>query len=329
MRARRDGGMVDAADSKSAEGNLVGVRLPLPAPLPTGPRPRAGRGRRAGKLPSPPPSTRGPVDIEICESPVIIIGSPRSGTTALAWALDKHPDLAAFGESQVLVDLFAGGSLDRNYKREGKSSFLRRHGIGPDQFLADVGLGLNRVLTRAAGGKRWVDQTPRHTLMLQWLPGMFPGAQFIHILRDGRRVVHSMVNKSSRFAGKGTRWAEDFAQSCRSWVEYCTAATDFERSHPDRCITVRNEELVQDPERGFRHILAFLDLPYHPAPAEFFAGNRLNSSFGPNAEGIGAVDTLTDPWSEWDAERKRVFREIAGEAMQAYGLATLEELAVP
>ena len=31
MGARRDGGMVDAADSKSAEGNLVGVRLPLPA----------------------------------------------------------------------------------------------------------------------------------------------------------------------------------------------------------------------------------------------------------------------------------------------------------
>lgn len=270
------------------------------------------------------------MDSDICANPVMVIGAPRSGTTVLAWALDKHPDLAAFGESQVLADLFAGGSLDRNYKREGNSSFLRRHGIEPDEFLADIGLGLNRVLTRAAGGKRWVDQTPRHTLMLPWLSAMFPGAQFIHILRDGRRVVHSMVNKSARFAGKGSRWAEDFEQSCRSWVEYCTAATEFEESHPGRCVTVRNEELVADPQPGFRRMLAFLGLPYDPAPAEFFAGTRLNSSFGPNTKRPGAAaDTLTDPWAEWDAPRRRVFRDIAGEVMQAYGLATLEELAAP
>lgn len=269
------------------------------------------------------------MDIDICENPVIIIGSPRSGTSVLAWALDKHPDLVAFGESQILVELFGSGSLDKNYRREGTTSWLRRHGVEQDQFLADVGIGFNRLFTRLAGGKRWVDQTPYHTLMVGWLAGMFPGAKFVHILRDGRRVVHSMVNKSARFGGKGARWAEDFERSCRTWVQFTNVATEFETDHPDRCITVRNESLVADPETGFRRILAFLDLPYHAAPAEFFADNRLNSSFGPNTKGVGAADTLTDPWSEWDESRKQTFRDIAGETMAAHGLATPAELARP
>ena len=117
-----------------------------------------------------------PIDIDVCESPVFIIGSPRSGTTALAWALDEHPDLAASDESQILVDLFAAGHLDRNYEREGNASWLRKQGIERAEFLADVGLGFNRLFTKVAGGKRWVDQTPYHTVMVGWLAEMFPGA---------------------------------------------------------------------------------------------------------------------------------------------------------
>ena len=50
--------------------------------------------------------------------------------------------------------------LDKNYSREGES-WLRQQGITPEEFLADVGLGFNRLFTRVAGGKRWVDHTPR------------------------------------------------------------------------------------------------------------------------------------------------------------------------
>jgi len=269
------------------------------------------------------------MEIEICDSPVIIIGSPRSGTTVLAWALDQHPELVAFGESQILVELFGTGNLGRNYNREGKSSFLRRHGIDQQQFLADVGLGFNRLFTRAAGGKRWVDQTPYHTLMLPWLAGMFPGAKFIHILRDGRRVVHSMINKTAHFGVKGPKWSEDFEAACRTWVQYSKTATAFEAENPDRCITVRNEDLVQDPEPGFRRMLSFLGLPYDPATAAFFATNRINSSFGHNSPGVGAVDTLTEPWTQWDEPHKRVFIDIAKETMVSYGIADADELVLP
>ncbi len=268
------------------------------------------------------------MQVEICDNPVMIIGSPRSGTTALAWALDQHPDLAAFGESQILVDLFTSGRLDRNYQRDqhaGDASWLRRQGIDRQQFLAHVGLGLNALFTQAVEGKRWVDKTPHHTLMLPWLADMFPGASFVHILRDGRSVVHSMVH----FGDRGPRWSRDFKWACRTWVRFVGAAREFEASHPGRCMTVRNEDLQADPDGGFRRILVFLALGHDPGPARFFAGNRLNSSFGPDERGEGASEASTDPWSQWDETRRRVFWDIAGEAMQSCGMATPREPAPP
>lgn len=270
------------------------------------------------------------MDIDICNSPVFVIGSPRSGTTALAWALGRHPVLATFDESQILVDLFfKGGVLDKNYAREG-DSWLRKQGIGAEEFLADVGLGFNRLFTRVAGGKRWVDHTPRHTLMLRWLPAMFPGARFVHILRDGRRVVHSMVNYTALRPEQETPWwAEDFSKASKTWARFTTAAVEFQAARPERCLTVRNEDLVGDPAGGFRRVLAFLEAADHPAPAEFFADNRLNSSFAVSEREQGAAArTLNDPWAEWDAEQRRDFARLAGPTMLTLGMAAPEDLAV-
>lgn len=270
------------------------------------------------------------IRVDICEHPVFVIGAPRSGTTALAFALGRHPDLWTAGESQILVDLFfRNRALDKNYARE-DDAWLNRQGIPREEFLAAVGLGFNRLFTRAAGGRRWVDHTPRHTLMLSWLPDMFPGARFLHILRDGCRVVHSMVNFGARHEGRELPWwALDFAKAAKAWVRFATAALEYEAAHPDRCLTVRNEDLVADPAAGFRRLLAFIAAPEHPAPAEFFATNRVNSSFAASDEGEGAAArTLTDPWASWDGTQRRVFARVAGPTMVALGMAAPEEMAL-
>lgn len=268
------------------------------------------------------------MDLDICPNPVFVIGSPRSGTTALALALGRHPGMWTAGESQVLVDLFFKGALDRNYAREG-SGWLSRQGVGPEEFLADVGLGFNHLFTRAAGGKRWVDHTPRHTLMLEWLPAMFPGARFVHILRDGRRVVHSMVHfGEQRSDGEVPWWATDFTKACRTWVRFATAAVQHEAAQPARFLTVRNEDLVADPAGGFGRLLDFLGAAADPQPAEFFAGNRVNSSFAVAEQGLGAAQrTLTDPWAEWGDEERRTFARIAGPSLVAWGMARAEDVA--
>lgn len=253
----------------------------------------------------------------ICPEPIFIIGSPRSATTALAWALAEHSHLWTSPESQILADLFSGGELDRNYARTDPpdGSWLRSQGISREDFLGHLGLGLNALFTRQSGGRRWIDHTPFYTLMVDDLVGLFPGARFVHILRDGRAAVHSMINYQYNAPFRG-----DIAVASQWWTQYVSAALDAADRYPERVLTVRNEALRADPAPEFAAIFAHLRLPPEPEPAAFFGRKRVHSSFAPATRpGI--------PWLDWPRKHRRVFVDEAGAMLVRCGYATDRELA--
>src|SRR5262245_3379258 len=131
----------------------------------------------------------------ICPDPVFIIGSPRSGTSILSWSLAQHRQLWTSAESDFLYDLFGCGHLEKAFEttrgRPG-STWLREEAVDKREFYGCLGLGVNALFTSRAGGRRWIDQTPLYTMIADLLADVFPGAFFLHILRDGRRVVDSM-----------------------------------------------------------------------------------------------------------------------------------------
>jgi GT2 family glycosyltransferase len=276
----------------------------------------------------------------ICPDPVFIIGSPRSGTSILAWSLAEHSELWTEAESDILYYLLKDGHLERAFETSvarPDGTWLANHGVDLEHFLAHLGLGLNALLTATSNGCRWVDQTPANTLVVDRLADMFPGARFLHILRDGRRVVHSMVNfhrvfadpetaERMKSAGRLPLWTRDFRDACRAWARFVRIASDFCQRHPDRAFTVTNERLITDPDEAMREVLEFLGVRQEPAPARFLRTNRINSSFAASGKSVDWPPELTDPWREWDPEQRLAFFEEAGETMAACGLATEAEL---
>ncbi|GEM_PF-863685 len=283
------------------------------------------------------PSARPP---EICPDPVFIIGSPRSGTSVLAWALAEHSELCTDAETDIFYYLLREGHLERAFETataRADGSWLRNRGVSLEDYLAHIGLGLNALLTRTVDGRRWVDQTPANTLVVDRLAEMLPGARFLHILRDGRRVVHSMVNFPRSFrdrdtyermksAGRLPPWTTDFRDACRTWARFARIASEFCDRHPERAHTLTNEQLVTAPEATMREALRFLGLRDEPGPARFVRTHRINSSFVTSGTAAGGPPALTEPWREWLPEQREVFREEAGEVMIACGLATESEL---
>ncbi len=265
---------------------------------------------------------------ELCESPVFIVGSPRSGTSILAWALAHHSQFTTSYETDLLYELTDEQKLEGVYRkaaaRPDSLDWLRENGVDEDEFLASIGIGLNALVTSRSGGRRWIDQTPANTLVAHTLARVFPGARFVHILRDGRRVVNSMVHflgalpedGRERFVARGglPEFATDFRCACETWVKYVMAALEFSESHPGRCLTVRNERLREDGMAGFDEIFSFLGVPSEPASAEFFASNKLNSSFAEHLP-PGGTDA---PGATWDAEDQATFDSVAGPLQTAF-----------
>jgi hypothetical protein len=267
--------------------------------------------------------SRDPGKFDICANPVFIIGSPRSGTTALAAALGKHSQLWSSRESDFLYYLFEAHHAEHAFERteaRPDMGWIHAEGVDRAEFLEYVGLGLNALFTSRSGGTRWVDQTPLYTMIVESLAELFPGSSFVHMLRDGRRVVHSMLHflrapgltspLSKDFVGS---WTSDFRIACRTWRDYVERAEQFRASNGTRCVTVVNEDLLRDPSKGFRRIFELIGVPYEDAPGEFLTTHRINSSFVDDYSGRLRGPEVESPWDQWTLEQRLIFLEEAGQ----------------
>jgi hypothetical protein len=278
--------------------------------------------------------------VRICPDPVFIIGSPRSGTTALVLALGHHSRLWASAESNFLFHLFNNRHAERAFAQATQAfreRWLNKEGVEEDEFLAYLGVGLNALFTSRSRGRRWVDKTPLYTRIVDFLARLFPGSRFLHILRDGRRVVHSMIHFANAPGVKANKipkgviggWTFNFREACRTWRQYVDTAMSFCARHPDRGLTVVNEELLANPRAGFEKICDFLAIPFEERPAEYFRTHRHNSSFASVTVADLPVRPTPNPWAEWNENQRAIFLEEAGPAMLRHGLATPDELPVP
>jgi len=269
----------------------------------------------------------------ICPDPIFVIGSPRSGTTALAQSLNRHPALRVGKESYILHDLFQGERAEQIWERQMHRvtpCWLAHEDVDQDEFLAFVGLGLNALFSSRAEGKRWIDQTPLYTPMAGTLARMFPGAVFLHIVRDGRHVVRSMVNFERKFdeekikaaqRNEIPKWSQDSRHGAETWATWVDAGLDFADAHPDRCLTISNEALSEEPDEGFASILEHLGLEHHPGPGRFFGKQRINSSW---VRDPSRPDD--DDWTGWSHKRRKEFVKAAGATMARAGYGTTAEL---
>lgn len=269
--------------------------------------------------------------VELCQEPVFVIGSPRSGTSAVPWALAHHPELWTSNESDLLWQLFGEGKALALYEAASArpKTWLREHEVTRSEFLQHLGTGINALYSSRSGSRRWIDQTPVNTMMVDVLADMFPGARFLHVLRDGRRVVHSMIHFGAQFAPGADpaalpAWSRGFREAAACWAEFVDRALTFGEQHPARCLEVVNEKLSADPETGFTEIQEFLGVAPRETAAAFFRTSRINSSFEADPWSTGRppdAEPLHErrPWEAWSREERRIFHDEAGATMVRAG----------
>lgn len=192
---------------------------------------------------------------EMCDSPVFVVGFPRSGTTLLEQMLDAHPGLQSMDENPFfnrLVDLL----MKHDPRIMDDLAVLGQYDV--DELRKRYN---NMVAERIA--RRWnarlVDKNP---LNMHWLPfihRLFPKAKFILALRHPCDVILScyMQNfRSSTLAAACTsleRLARAYAQVMNDWVE------DARIFNPDVLVS-RYEDLVTDFPGQAQRIAEFLAL---------------------------------------------------------------------
>jgi hypothetical protein len=193
---------------------------------------------------------------------VFVVGSPRSGTTFTASGIGSLP-----------------GFVDLDEVQPWKAAIPELVGREDDE----VARRLRRILERVrmlglARGLRGVEQTPETSFVLAAALRAYPEAVAVHVIRDGRDVAASLLERgwlsAARTGADDARlafgpharfWVEpgreddfdrasDATRAAWAWRRYVTAAGAV----PDRTVEVRYEQLVADPAAAAAPVAAAL-----------------------------------------------------------------------
>jgi hypothetical protein len=134
---------------------------------------------------------------------------------------------------------------------------------------------------------------------------LFPDALFVHILRDVRAVVRSMLN-FHRVAG--SQLVPNEEKAYRYWLRTVSACIEAEQAYgPSVVYRIRYTDLIDNPESAMRSLLDFLEEPYTAKCLEPL-GRRINSSNVPDdfiaddpATDLALVDQATKLSAELEA----------------------------
>ena len=192
---------------------------------------------------------------EVHDSPVFVVGFPRSGTTLLEQMLDAHPSLQSMDENPFFNRL-AGMLREHDPRIMGDLSVLRQYDCDElrKSYHAMVAERIPRQLEA-----RLVDKNP---LNMHWLPmihRLFPEAKLILALRHPCDVILSCYMQNFRSAGLAAacstleRLARAYVQTMTHWLE------QVEIFQPSVMVS-RYENLVDDFPQQAKRIAQFLEL---------------------------------------------------------------------
>jgi len=236
--------------------------------------------------------------------PIFVIGSPRSGTSILTWAIGAHPNIYPIEETNFFPLLALSALANYHHASNAESSFLKRYDIDRQTFLQRHGAmmheficsiantqhrfnththfagvrytdGIAFTLARAAedSKKRWVDGAPINTSVSYLLSMIYPKAKFIHLIRHPVSTIASLM----AFEQAGGI-ARTYDESIDEWEGQVRFGRLLETAlGPERVMTIRHEELSTATMEKMRNIFQFLDEPhYEPSGSRFQL--RINSS---------------------------------------------------
>jgi len=204
--------------------------------------------------------------------PIVLGSSPSSGSTLLRTVLGRVPGIVSGGELGVL-DRTHFFDADADVLRERFRFWVKRFAERPmpagkikifshapewgwefDELIAmgkhakswhEVLQTFFGASVERRGGRRWLEKTPGNVFAFRRTREAFPDARFVHILRDGRDVMDSLMRRGHSPFLAATRWT-------------CAVAAAQELGSLPGVHEVRYEALVREPAGEVERLCGFV-----------------------------------------------------------------------
>lgn len=243
--------------------------------------------------------------------PVFLISMPRSGSTLLEQMLSNHPGIEAVGELPYVRAMLR--STMELHTRRGPArvpevvlnlSQSEKEALGRDYMARSD-------LHRCRDTRYFVDKMPMNWSDVLFIRQILPNARFIEIRRD---PIDCCFSNYVQYFSRAHAASFSLHDMGRSFVDYVRLMDHIDSAAPGLIHHVRYEQLVEEPERELRKVLAYLGLDWDPALLRFHESKRTVRTPSSeqvrrplNREGMG----IWKPYAQWLSPLRKALKPLA------------------
>ncbi len=204
------------------------------------------------------------------ETPVFIVGMPRSGTTLIEQTLASNQDIYGAGELKDLHEVIISS---RPGIIEDQLLDQCEPGLPGFDFPGMAGEYLQRIRDIDSTAKCITDKMPANFFYIGFIHLMFPKAKIIHSMRD---PMNSCFSCYSRLFNETMEFAYNLQTLGNYYRRYMKIMQHWHSVLPSGTILdVNYEDVVADHESQARRMIEYVGLPWDDDCLEFYKNKRL------------------------------------------------------
>ncbi|WFP78682.1 tetratricopeptide repeat-containing sulfotransferase family protein [Mesorhizobium sp. WSM4906] len=202
------------------------------------------------------------------DTPIFVVGMPRSGTTLVEQIIASHPQVYGAGELSILKT-----AVGKQFPMSMPGGFPWGIADMPDTAFAEAGQAyLDMLHTRYPGFRHVTDKMPGNFLLVGFLHMMLPKAKIVHCARDAAATCLSIFKV--HFRGDSHRYGYDLGELADFHNLYVDIMAHWHKVLPGVVHDVRYEDFVADQEGQTRALMAHLGLPWDDKVLSFHETDR-------------------------------------------------------
>ncbi|TPI86701.1 sulfotransferase [Mesorhizobium sp. B2-8-9] len=202
------------------------------------------------------------------DTPIFVVGMPRSGTTLVEQIIASHSTVFGAGELNILKT-----AVGKQFPMSMPGGFPAGIDDMPDKAFAEAGQAyLDMLHTRYPGYRHVTDKMPGNFLLVGFLHMMLPKAKIVHCARDAAATCLSIFKV--HFRGDSHRYGYDLGELADFHNLYTDIMAHWHKVLPGVVHDVRYEDFVADQEGQSRALMAYLGLPWDDKVLSFHETDR-------------------------------------------------------
>lgn len=246
------------------------------------------------------------------ESPIFVVGLPRTGTTLLERILGSHSQVHSGGELAVLFEAI-GGVIARtrppvDLEIDEYAALLGR--MDGAELAAEY---LARVRPWRGDRPRFSDKQLTNFFYCAPILRAFPNARILHLTRQPLAACYAVFK--TRFT-RGFSFSYELGELADFYIGYREMMAHWQRILPGRILDVAYEDIVRSQEATTRMVLDYCGLPFEAACLDFHSAAGAVTTASSVQVRQPVYDSSLEQWRHY-AEGLRPLRE----RLEAAGIA--------